>query len=312
MRKSVIAVLSCVAVTYVLYVGIDATPLSAPGQLHGESVESTNLLQDRSASTSNKQIESEIQSPSNFMLTQELAQAGSEISIDFQGHNSPLPTTDIELATLGDQDDKLAEFLRLVDYNTDQLHFALWQTLNDEDLDDVDFQAFVLATLEDMGDQLPGEIIAALVQTAPTSALRLSALRLLSEASQELSLGSFSPALDHQDPQMRQFAQSVYDELSANALLGAVATAVQDRNHAVRMAAFTTLEDMSEFAPVWQVANSVLDDPDPQIRMRALELLTYGDHQTATDRLVLALSDPNPDISNLAGDLLTGLEEGRS
>ena len=103
---------------------------------------------------------------------------------------------------------------------------------------------------------------------------------------------------------IRRSALAFFDELGADALLDAVGDAVQDRNRAVRLHAFSTLEDMYEFAPVWEVADLVLDDPDPQIRMRALELLTYGDRQAAIDRLALALADPNPKISELAEDLL--------
>jgi len=75
------------------------------------------------------------------------------------------------------------------------------------------------------------------------------------------------------------------------------------------MIAFSTLEEMHRFAPVWEVAELVLNDPDPKIRMRALELLTYGNHQLAIDHLVLALDDPNPAISDLALALLTELEQ---
>ena len=73
--------------------------------------------------------------------------------------------------------------------------------------------------------------------------------------------------------------------------------------------AFSTMEDMYKFIPVWEAADRVVDDPDPQIRKRALELLTYGDRQIAIDRLELALSDPNPEINELAEALLAELEQ---
>ncbi len=312
MRKSLIAVLLCVAVFYLFFVEIDETVLIATVPQQGEDNRPADPQQDLSVTTTKNLPGLEDQDFLNAMLMRELAQSASKTSHDFNGYIDPLLATVVKYKTPGNQGEKTAAFRQLVDHNIAQLYIALWQTLEGEELGDADFQAFVLATLMDLGDQAPGEILAALVQTAPTPELRLGALRLLAEASQELSVGPFRQALDHPDPLIRGIAQALFDEISANALLGAVATAVQDRNHAVRMAAFTTLEDMSEFAPVWLVANTVLDDPDPQIRMRALELLTYGDHQTANDRLVLALSDPNPDISNLAGDLLIGLEEARS
>ena len=216
------------------------------------------------------------------------------------------------VATVGAPDERLTALRQLGDLNMAQLYTALWQTIEDEALDAADFQEFVLATLEARGEDVPGEVLAALVQTAPTSALRLNALRLLAEACQELSIGPFNQALDDPDPHIRQFALAFFEELNANGLLVAVADAVLDPNPNVRMAAFSTLEEMYEFAPVWEIADSVLDDPDPQIRKRALELLTYGDHQAAIDRLVLALGDPDPGISELAGELLAEFEQGPS
>ena len=140
----------------------------------------------------------------------------------------------------------------------------------------------------------------------------MNALRLLAQASQELSVDPFNQALDDPDPAIRRSALAFFDELGADALLDAVADAVQDRNRAVRMHAFSTLEDMYEFAPIWEVADLVIDDPDPQIRMRAMELLTYGDRQAAIDRLAPALTDPDPKISELAEDLLAELEQDPS
>jgi HEAT repeat protein len=110
----------------------------------------------------------------------------------------------------------------------------------------------------------------------------------------------------------RRSAQAFFDELSASTLLDAVADAVQDRDRVVRLVAFSTLEEMYEFTPVWDVADLVVHDPDPQIRMRALELLTYGGRQAAIDQLVLALSDPNPQVSELAGALLSEFEQAPS
>jgi HEAT repeat protein len=72
------------------------------------------------------------------------------------------------------------------------------------------------------------------------------------------------------------------------------------------------MEEMYQYTPVWEVANLVTNDPDPQIRMRALELLTYGDRQAAIDSLTHALNDPNPKIYELAEALLAELEQGPS
>ena len=80
----------------------------------------------------------------------------------------------------------------------------------------------------------------------------------------------------------------------------------------MRLRALKTLDEMHEFAPVWKIGELVIDDPDPEIREYALELLAYGDRQEAIDRLTLALSDPDPEIRELAEDLLDELDEDSS
>jgi len=237
---------------------------------------------------------------------------GSQTSPLFDKYVAPALISGRTIPVAADLDERIATLRRLADHNRAQLYAVLWQILEVEEIEDTEFHRFILATLEERGDNAPGEILAALVQTAATPELRKSALRLLSEASQELSIDSFNQALEDQDPAIRRTALAFFDGLSANALLDAVAGAVLDRNRAVRLIAFSTLEEMYKFAPVWEVADLVVDDPDPQIRMRALELLTYGDRPAAIGRLALALGDPNPRVSELAGALLAELEQDQT
>ena len=89
---------------------------------------------------------------------------------------------------------------------------------------------------------------------------------------------------------------------------GAVAVAVQDQHPEVRGTALATLEDMREFAPVGRVAELALTDPIPRIRMTALELVADGDRDVALDALNRALFDSDPQVSELAQDLLNELE----
>jgi len=249
--------------------------------------------------------------PSTPLRMPATAVTGGAASVPSGRQVGPQPTLR-KVAVAADPDERIAMLRRLADHNMEQIYSVLWQTLELDELEDADFHEFVLATLEELGDLAPGEILAALVQNAPTPALRMNALRLLAEASQELSLDSFNQALDDPDPAIRRSALAFFAELNANALLDAVADAVQDRDRAVRLVAFSTLEEMYKFTPVWDVANLLVHDPDPQIRMRALELLTYGGRQAATDQLVLALGDPNPRVSELAGALLSEFEQAPS
>jgi len=225
------------------------------------------------------------------------------------GTEGPPLVIEHNVQAITDPEERLATLWRLADHNKAQLYAVLLQILEAEEPEDVVLREFILTTLEEIGHNTPGEVLAALIRNAPTLELRSSALRLAAEASQELSVDFFNLALDDPDPAIRRLARSFFDEISANALLDAVADAVLDSHHAVRMIAFSTLEEIHRFAPVWEVAELVLNDPNPKIRMRALELLTYGNHQLAIDHLVLALDDPNPAISDLALALLTELEQ---
>jgi hypothetical protein len=303
MHKFLIAALSAVAIYYFFLAGIgdsvdETAPIATAPQLGAGSDASTAGPDDPD--------------PSISWRMPAITAPGSETLAPSEGLAGAPPTTDREVTAAADLDERIATLWRLADHNMAQLYAVLWQTLELEGLDDADFHDFVLATLEELGDHAPGEILAALVQTAPTSALRMNALRLLAEASQELSVGSFTQALDDPDPAIRRSALAFFEELSANALLDAVADAVQDRDRGVRLVAFSTLEEMYEFTPVWDVADMVVNDPDPQIRMRALELLTYGGRQAAIDQLVLALGDPHPQVSELAGALLSEFEQAPS
>ena len=303
MHKFLLAALSAVAICYIFLAGVgepvdETAPIVTASQPGAGSGARTAGPDDPGSST-----------PWRMPA---IAAPRSETLPPSDRHVDPPTTTERTVAVATDPDDPIAALWRLADHNMAQLYAVLWQTLELEGLDDTDFHEFVLATLEELGDHAPGQILAALVQNAPTSALRMNALRLLAEASQELSVDSFNQALDDPDPAIRRSALAFFDELNANALLDAVADAVQDRDRAVRLVAFSTLEEMYEFTPVWDVADLVVHDPDPKIRMRALELLTYGGRQAAIDQLVLALGDPNPQVSELAGALLSEFEPAPS
>jgi hypothetical protein len=303
MRKLLILVLPVFAVLYFFLAEV------------GEPVYVTTpiaITVQPGAGSSTKPAEPGDPDPSTPLRMPAISVPGNETLPPSDGHIGQPAASGHNVATTADPDAKTDALWRLADHNMAQLYAVLWQALELEEPDDADFYEFVLAILEELGDSAPGEILAALVQTAPTPALRLSALRLLAEASQELSIDPFNRALEDPDPAIRRSALDFFEELGANALLNAVADAVLDPNRAVRLIAFSTMEEMYKYTPVWEVADLVIHDPDPQIRMRALELLTYGGRQAATYQLVLALGDPNPRVSELAGALLSEFEQAPS
>ena len=202
------------------------------------------------------------------------------------------------------------EFWRLADRNREAMYAVLWRILDDGDDENAELRNFVLDTLDGRFDSTPGGMYSVLIRTAPTPALRKEILQLLAEASQELSVRALGQALDHPDSAVRQSAAASLDGLGVDALLDAMGDAVLDSDHSVRLTAFQTLEDMHGFAPIWIVAERIVGNPDPDIRRRALELITYGDTENALDHLTRSLLDPDPRVSELAVALLAEYEEG--
>jgi len=218
----------------------------------------------------------------------------------------------LKFAHLKERVPRTASGWNRADQNLEQLYAVMWQVVEFENAEDSEFQAFTLAILEAHIDFAPGKILAEMIRTAPTTDMRVDTLRLLAEASQELTVTPINQVHDDPDSSARHNTVILFDELSVDELLISVADVVRNGTQRERLAALSTLEEMHRFAPVWEVAYSVMDDFDPQIRMRALELMTYGDRQVATDHLLTALNDPNPDISELAEKLLIGLAEAPS
>ena len=208
--------------------------------------------------------------------------------------------------------DRLAGLERLAERNMESLSEVLWQTLESDDIDDAALRDLALARFNGADGQPPAEVLAAMFAAAPTARLRRQALDLLAEVSQELSFDALMQAIGDPDPAISGPAGDLYADLRIEALVDAVARAVEDDDWRVRQSALETLEEMHEFAPVGQLAALAANDPNPEVRMQALELLTLGDRQAAIDRLALALSDPNPKISELAEDLLEELEQDLS
>ena len=225
------------------------------------------------------------------------------------GENSIRPTAELTVFKITESDDDTDALQSPADRELEQLYDLIWQAVETNSIDNAEFQELALSALDERHYRAPGKILAEIIRTAPTTDMQVDALRMLAEVSQELSVSPSSLKSDESDAEIRQLTKELFDEFTVGSLLDAVAEVVQNGNQRERLAALSTLEEMHQFAPIWEVAYSVLNDPDPQIRMRALELLTYGNRQLATDQLLIALSDPNLDISELAEKLLTGLEE---
>jgi hypothetical protein len=228
------------------------------------------------------------------------------------GEDSIQATVKTKVFQITDSDLEPDETQSLADHSLEQLYDDIWQAVETESDNYTDFRQFALSKPNEHQQETPGEILVELIRTAPTTDMQVDALRLLAEASQELSVPPLSLESDYSDAKFHQLIMKFFDEYSVGGFLDVVTEVLDNGNQRERLAALSTLEEMHQFAPIWEVAYSVLDDPDPQIRMRALELVTYGNRQVATEHLLTALSDPDPDISELAEKLLIGLAEAPS
>ena len=163
--------------------------------------------------------------------------------------------------------------------------------------------------IESADDFAPAEELARRIGDAADSGQKIDALQRLADASLELTLSALREALRNPDPQISALARQLLDDARLEQLLNAVALAAQDPEPAVREAALATLEDMHEFSPIGFVAALVIGDPDPGIRMTALELIAGGDRELARSALHQATFDANPEVSELANDLLNELAQ---
>ncbi len=202
--------------------------------------------------------------------------------------------------------DRVADLERLAARNMERLSDAMSQTLGSEEDDDAALRDLALALFD---GQPPADLLAAMIAAAPTAALRRQALALLADVGQELSFEALMQAIGDPDPAISRPAAHLYAGLRMEPLVDAVGRAVRDADWRVRRSALAALEEMQEFAPVGRLAALAANDENPEVRMRALELLTLGDRQAAIDRLAPAVGDPNPKISELAEALLRDLEQ---
>jgi len=89
-----------------------------------------------------------------------------------------------------------------------------------------------------------------------------------------------------------------------------LAAALGDPDESVRRTALDAIKDIAERVPVDEVARMSRLDASPRLRTRALELLAERAKDEAGDPLRLALNDPDPEVSERAGELLDDLGLG--
>ncbi len=90
-------------------------------------------------------------------------------------------------------------------------------------------------------------------------------------------------------------------------VLETLATALQDEAPEIRAAALELLEDNGESLPSAPVARMAREDDNPELRMQALEVLGELEPEIAVGPLTQALQDSDPEVRELATELLEDL-----
>lgn len=80
--------------------------------------------------------------------------------------------------------------------------------------------------------------------------------------------------------------------------------ALTDPDQQVRGQALATLKDTADELPLAAVAQVARDDPDPGLRVQALELLVERTGEQAREPLRLALADPEPAVRDRSAELI--------
>ncbi len=110
------------------------------------------------------------------------------------------------------------------------------------------------------------------------------------------------------DPKERMAALKTLVEGDEEKVMPTIISALRDGDPQVREVALEMLEEADEPVPIEPLVKVALTDSSSQIRMNALELLVDTDEKAALEPLKQALRDPDPQISNLAQELLEDVE----
>lgn len=105
--------------------------------------------------------------------------------------------------------------------------------------------------------------------------------------------------------ELRDLATEDDKEKLKTALTGAIS----DANDEVRDTVLDILENMDTDAPPELLAGMALQDPNPEFRIRALDLLVESHPEAAQQPLERALSDGNTEVRDLASELLKDLKK---
>lgn len=109
---------------------------------------------------------------------------------------------------------------------------------------------------------------------------------------------------EDEDAAVRARAVSILANLGGEAAFEAVSAAVGDKHRAVRELAMDTLVDMDRERAYPYVGRVLFGDSEPELRMRALNLLGESRDEVSMALIQAGTDDADPGVSALARDLL--------
>ena len=110
------------------------------------------------------------------------------------------------------------------------------------------------------------------------------------------------------DPLVRAAAlEDLADQYQGVGVLDTLVAGLQDEEPRVREVALEGLKQVSGDVPIEPLAEVALEDPNPELRMEALRLSAETCGETALDTLKQGVLDPDPQVSDLAQDMLEEL-----
>jgi HEAT repeat protein len=154
-----------------------------------------------------------------------------------------------------------------------------------------------------LSDPVPSVRAAAAASLAPALKAQASGAPLPAEAEGQRTAAEegLIAALSDPVPEMRAAAAKTLAALGAEqAVAGIVQLALRDENDMVRASAAEALEQMLAYDALPLLMDAV-NSPDPDMRARAIGIFARSGSLIATDVLIEALRDANPEVRGMAG-----------
>ncbi|NJN45367.1 MAG: hypothetical protein HC808_01450 [Candidatus Competibacteraceae bacterium] len=160
----------------------------------------------------------------------------------------------------------------------------------------------VLANFSALAQWLPLSLLSEVAASDPDPVVRMNALALLNELGQE----AYHSLAQTSSTATRETELALLSKAHSETLIGTATTALGDAHPDVRGMALETVNELaSRYPPPLEAVTAMaLNDPQPELRLRALALLVTSGQTDAQGLLNRALHDADPMVREQALDLL--------